>query len=161
MHPPLPVAGLPNASFAQRQGSTFLLDGQPFYFLGFNAPRLAQWAYRSWPGDRAAVDALLRDAARCRRAGVSLAAKQAADKPSAHGLDMHYLTWLWHCSLLTCHSSSPHSLGFPVGRVRVPGEGPDLRVPSERTLFEPYGEVWVSLQPAAAQFDEAAFQASC
>lgn len=46
-----------------------------------------------------------------------------------------------------------------MGRTPVPGDGPDLRLPSERALFEPYGAVAMALQPAAGQFDEAAFQA--
>lgn len=59
------AAGPANSSFAQRQGSALFLDGAPFSFVGFNAPGLAQWAFRDWPGDQDAVDALLREAARC------------------------------------------------------------------------------------------------
>lgn len=45
-----------------------------------------------------------------------------------------------------------------MGRTPVPGDGPDLRLPSERALYEPYGDVALALQPAAGQFDEAVFQ---
>ena len=50
------------------------------------------------------------------------------------------------------------SLGFTVGRLFVPGEGPDLRLPSDRALVEPFGDVWAALQPEAGVFDEAVFQ---
>ena len=50
--------------FVRRQGSMLLADGTPLFFLGFNAPSLAQWAFRGWPGDLAAVDAVMSNASR-------------------------------------------------------------------------------------------------
>ncbi|KAL4437356.1 hypothetical protein ABPG75_004495 [Micractinium tetrahymenae] len=103
-----------SSGFVRRQGNLLVLDGQPLFFVGFDAPALPQWAYRDWPGDLAAVDALFANAS---------------------------------------------SLGFTVGRMFVPGEGRDLRLPTQRQLAEPFGDVWTSLQPEAGVFDEEVFRA--
>ena len=53
-----------------------------------------------------------------------------------------------------CYSS----LGFTVGRLSVPGDGPDLRLPSQRQLDEPFGALWAPLPPEPGVFDEAVFK---
>ena len=63
----VPEAAPPNGGsdgFVRRQGNLLLADGSPLFFVGFNAPSLAQWAFRGWPGDLAAVDALMSNASR-------------------------------------------------------------------------------------------------
>ncbi len=145
-----------------------MVNGQPFYLAGFNAPRLPQWAFRSWPGDRAAVDGLIQEAARCERAGHEAVLRASIAHCRGHAwrgirsvLPSGCCDLMATPQLASSSSSAARRLGFSVGRVPVPGEGPDLRVPSERALFEPYGDVWLSLQPAAAEFDEAAFEVGC
>jgi hypothetical protein len=66
------------------------------------------------------------------------------------------------CLVLSCAAPPPAcSLGFTVGRLFVPGDGPDLCLPSDRALVEPFEDVWAALQPEAGVFDEAVFQVWC